>query len=366
MKSYLGNNNDSERKLVTIQKISDVLPIKDADNIELVLIEGWQCVSKKGEFNPGDKCVYFEIDSLLPLESQYKFLEKSSYKEGNEYNPSGYRLKTMRLRGELSQGLALPIHVIPYDLSQYDIGDDVTKVLNVVKYLKPEVTGIFGEMKGDYSKFSTKTDELRLQSNLEFLDFMKGKPYIITEKADGTSTTFEFSNNELKVYGRERQYTLTDDSTITRFMDKIDIKDKFASIVNKDKSCEGYILKGELVGPKIQSNLMNLRELKVLTFTFEKIVRGYGLRQGFNALTELSNDLDLETVKLIERGDSFNYTLDDLLEIAKGKYDNSTKHREGIVIRLDIDNMKDVNKLTRQEREFSFKVINNDYLLKEK
>lgn len=94
-----------KRKLASIRKISEVLSIEGADNIELVKVDGWNCVTKKDEFQVGDLCIYFEIDSFLPILPELEFLRKSSYKKmcGKE----GFRLKTIRLRGQLSQGLVL-------------------------------------------------------------------------------------------------------------------------------------------------------------------------------------------------------------------------------------------------------------------
>ena len=93
------------RKLATIQKISEVKPIPGADFIELVVIKGWQCVAKKGEFKPEDSCVYFEVDSYLPIDERFEFLRKTSYRN-NEFMGEGFRVKTVKFRGEISQGLA--------------------------------------------------------------------------------------------------------------------------------------------------------------------------------------------------------------------------------------------------------------------
>ena len=93
------------RKLATIRQVKDVLPINGADLIELIRVDGWQCVSKKGEFKPGDTGVYFEIDSFLPVEQRYEFLRKSSYRKMPD-DTEGFRIKTIKLKGVLSQGLS--------------------------------------------------------------------------------------------------------------------------------------------------------------------------------------------------------------------------------------------------------------------
>ena len=111
--------------LVSIQEIHGTEPIEGADRIELVKVLGWQCVANKGDFKPGDKCLYFEIDSFLPICDKFEFLRKSSYRK-NEYMGEGFRIKSVRLRGQLSQGLALPLSDFP-EFSDYEIGQDVSE-----------------------------------------------------------------------------------------------------------------------------------------------------------------------------------------------------------------------------------------------
>ena len=84
------------RKLATIQKIADVKPIDRADAIELVLIKGWQCIAKKGEFKKGDMCIFYEVDSYLPIDTRYEFLRKNSYRN-NAFMGEGFRIKTITM-----------------------------------------------------------------------------------------------------------------------------------------------------------------------------------------------------------------------------------------------------------------------------
>ena len=92
-----------ERKLASIQKVLDLQPIEGADVIEVATINGWKLVVKKGEFEVGDLAVYFEIDSFLPIREEFEFLRKSSYKKMGD--KEGFRLRTIKLRGQISQGL---------------------------------------------------------------------------------------------------------------------------------------------------------------------------------------------------------------------------------------------------------------------
>ena len=98
------------RKLASIQTITNIEPIENADAIELAHVLGWQCVVKKNEVAIGDKVVYFEIDSFLPIRPEFEFLRGSSYRN-SELLGEGFKLKTMKFRGQISQGLVLPISI---------------------------------------------------------------------------------------------------------------------------------------------------------------------------------------------------------------------------------------------------------------
>jgi RNA ligase (TIGR02306 family) len=175
------------RKLVTTQKISEVRPIPDAEFIELVVIKGWQCVAKNGEFKPNDLCIYFEVDSYLPIDGRYEFLRKTSYRN-NDYMGEGFRVKTVKFRGEISQGLALPVSAFP-EVSASAEGADVTGLLGVRKWEMPEQVSSAGVAVGDKPYGIPTTDETRIQSIPEFLEHFNGKPYYISTKMDGTSCT---------------------------------------------------------------------------------------------------------------------------------------------------------------------------------
>ena len=116
-----------ERKLASIQRICKVLPIEGADAIEMVMVNSWKVVSKKGEFKEGDLCVYFEIDSFLPMEKDFEFLRKSSYKKMGDLE--GFRLKTIKLRGQVSQGLCLPLSILEKE-------DEVKRVQSELEELR--------------------------------------------------------------------------------------------------------------------------------------------------------------------------------------------------------------------------------------
>jgi RNA ligase (TIGR02306 family) len=153
-----------ERKLVSIQRVTDVSPIDGADRIMRARVLGWDVVIRKGELVVGDLCVFFEIDSLLPEGQPWaEFLR-----------PRRFRVKTTRLRGVLSQGLALPVSILPGEVPP--VGTEVRDRLGVVKY-EPPVPDT-QEVGGPFPGQVPKTDEIRLQSALGVLDELRGHDFV--------------------------------------------------------------------------------------------------------------------------------------------------------------------------------------------
>lgn len=189
------------RSLATIRTLDSISPIEGADKIELAHIGGWQCVVEKGKFNPGDQGVFFEIDSALPYEDErYAFLRERCGKRW--INAQGevicqvIRIKTAKFKGQISQGLFLPVREFP-EIAQQNGQYDVTSVLKIQHYdeLKEKmdlVTGkarISGEQKGNFPSFIPKTDEERLQNLTDYFEKMKNVEFECTEKFDGSSMT---------------------------------------------------------------------------------------------------------------------------------------------------------------------------------
>lgn len=150
------------RKLASIQKIWDVMPIEGADRIELVRVLGWQCVAKKDEFKKGDLCVYYEVDSFLPIKPEYEFLRSSSYKN-TDIVGEGFRLRTQKFRGQISQGLCLPLRVLDgTGWTNFEIGTDVTDILGVRKWEIEERATTGGTVIGTLPRDIPHTDETRV------------------------------------------------------------------------------------------------------------------------------------------------------------------------------------------------------------
>ena len=190
------------RQLVSIQTVNAVEPIAGADAIERVRVLGWWVVAKKGDYRPGDRVVYAEIDSLLPERPEFEFLRASSFRParvdpatGAVEQPGGFRIKTVRLRGQVSQGICFPLGILP-EGAPAEEGSDVTNLLGVVKWEPPLPVGMGGRIKGAFPGFLPKTDETRVQLLEETLARHRGRTFYATEKLDGTSfTAFVFEGD---------------------------------------------------------------------------------------------------------------------------------------------------------------------------
>ena len=199
-----------ERALATIRKCSEIVPIDGADKIELAKVDGWQCVVEKNAFKPGDLGVYIEIDSFLPIEARWEFLRKSSFRKMGEQE--GFRIKTMKMMGQLAQGLFKPLKDFP-EISETAIGTNVTKVLNIVIYDPPIPASLSGMTKGLYPSFITKTDQERIQNNKQYFDIYKDMLWEVSIKLDGTSTTFYFNEGQFGVCSRNLELKEEDTNT---------------------------------------------------------------------------------------------------------------------------------------------------------
>lgn len=211
------------RRLVTIRKINALTPIEGADVIEKATVDGWDVVVKKGEFEVGQYCVFFEIDSFLPVENPtFAFLTGSSDKI-DEFGTRRFRLRTKKLRGVTSQGLALPVSVLPtlellmvVDFTNHDTIDNhavdamletleetrngIEEFLNVTKYERPDERNGGGgnscKPAGNFPITIPKTDEDRVQNIFgKYSETMKGVGFRKSLKLDGSSETIAFFSN---------------------------------------------------------------------------------------------------------------------------------------------------------------------------
>lgn len=340
-----------KRKLASVQYVHHVMPIEGADKIECVHILGWQCVANKGQFQVGDLCVYFEVDAFLPLNENYEFLRTSSYKK-SELMGEGFRLKTMKFRGQISQGLVQPLSILPD--GDYKPGDDVTDLLEVRKWEIEEKMTSGGTVIGEFPYGITKTDELRVQSYPELIkEFKKASAYYISTKMDGTSVTMYWKDGKFGVCGRNYEYEDNDKCAMWRYAHEHFIEERLSECHITDVA-----IQGEFCGAGIQKNRLKL--IKPEWYVFTVIDLKTRRRYSLSDMQDLCKKIGLVMVPIEELGEEFPYgSIEELLERAKGKYD-SGMNKEGIVIR-PIEPV--YSKII--EGPLSMKVLNNEYLLKD-
>lgn len=345
------------RNLATIQKIKAITPIEGADRIELAHVLGWQCVVNKGVFQPGDLAVYFEIDSFLPVRPEFEFLRASSYKK-TELLGEGFRLRTQRFRGEISQGLCLPLSILD-DTGWHGLpeGTDVTKLLGVRKWEIPESVSSSGTIIGTLPREIPKTDETRIQAEPELLEAFRGLPYYISTKMDGTSSSCSIDEDGVfHVTGHNYEYKDDGKSAFYELLKIRHTEDKMRSLI-REWDIKSLVIQGEFCGEGIQSNRLRLKKPEWYVFT----VLINGKRVGLNPMLEVCESLSLEPVPIEEREKDLlaRYpTVEALLKRADGNYPNGGK-KEGIVIR-PIDPVY----CPLISAPLSMKIINNKYLLK--
>lgn len=329
------------RKLASIQKVLELNPIAGADRIEVASVLGWSVVVKKGEFAVGDPVIYCEIDSVLPEKPEFEFMR-----------PRKFRVKTARLRGQLSQGLCFPVDILPSQDQDLSVGTDVTEILGIKKFVPKWAPRRPANIIGPRPSYVPKTDEPRIQSNIELLEEMRGKVCYVSTKIDGCSGTFLHLDGE--VFCCSRNFSFRDEPGDRHW----EAARKY-SILEKLKEAGNYAVQGEIAGPGIQRNLLGLTEIDFFAFNVFDIQRGKYLDyEDFRAFCE---KWEIPTVPVDDDSLVFNHSLPELLEMAKGSY-ASGNYREGIVIRP----LKEQPSSALGGSRLSFKVINNDFLLKEK
>lgn len=336
------------RKFASVQYVHDVWPIEGADRIECIGVLGWKCVAKKGEFSKGDLCVYFEIDSFLPIDPRFEFLRSSCYKK-SELLGEGFRLRTQRFRGQISQGLCLPLSILGE--GDWSIGDDVTQTLGVRKWETAERATESGTIIGILPDGVPKTDETRVQAEPGLLQEFLGRPYYITTKMDGTSVTMYRIDGHFGVCGHNYEYADDGKCFFWKWAHANEIEKRLVA-----EGLDNIVIQGEFCGAGIQGNRVKLKRPQWFVFTVrDAALRG---RLGLGDMRDICDRLELDMVPVEEEGAVFSYgSVDEMLERARGSYPNGGP-KEGIVVRpLEPVYSELVS------APLSMKVVNNDYLL---
>lgn len=340
------------RSLASVQIVDSVEPIFGSDNIEKIRVLGWTLVARKGEFRPGDKCFYFEVDSILPEWSMFDFMKSSHY-----------RIRAKKIRSIISMGLAIPVRGINRT-SDLFVGQDVTEEFEVKKWEPKDNLADGWQVKGPRPKFVPKSDETRIQFLPSILgDITEDLDFISTVKYDGTPGYFYFKDGEFGVCSRNMEirdlsgFVGADSNVYWYVCNKYNIQKNLHNLgIN-------FVIQGEICGPGINKNRLGLKEPGFYVFDVYDISRqeyfGHDERLNFCEAFGLEHVEVDENVRVPDPSQGFHSFVDDLLEQAKGAYPNGYP-REGIVVRT-----KEPHFSAEMQGRISFKVLNSDHLLKE-
>lgn len=357
------------RKLASIKTISDLMPIEGKDRIVLAMIDGWSVIVKKDEFKIGDKCVYIEIDSVLPEKEDFEFLRKNNF-----------RIKTMKMAGVISQGICFPLSILPAkNKGEYEVDEDVTEVLGVKQYEKTmdkEPTEVSDNQKKKYPhflmrmawfrklvlpkkkannfpSFISKTDETRIQ-NMPFI--LKDKrDWIVTEKVDGQSGTFCLVRHKSKVpfikdkfeyivCSRNLRLTAKDNSSYWRVSDRYQIENALRNMIG-DR--DWIALQGECVAPNVQGNKYKVTEADLYVFN---LIYPTGRMDSVTAKS-ICNQHGLNFVPILATDYVLPDSVNEVLDYAHGQSVLGDTLREGLVFRS-------------KDGKQSFKAVDPLFLLK--
>lgn len=368
------------RNLASIQRIISLDRIEGADQIEKATVLGWTVVVKKGEFKAGEFVVYCEVDSVLPDKPEFEFLRDRKF-----------RIRTIKLRGQVSQGICFPLSILP-DISYFVEGLDVTDTLGITKYEPNQdelriakqsgkikypswmpqwvqriahrfefVRNYYRQNSGQKSfpSLIPKTDETRVQVLQPLLDKYNGIRCYYTEKLDGSSITVYQINDSFGVCSRNIDLKRDENDKFWATVIKHDLERKFKKVFGNTN----VAIQGELVGPGIQGNKYKLTEPDIYFFNVFWIQKfAYG---DLHDLLLVCRSLNEKTVPILNDNYTLTNSIPELVDLSKGKSIlNGTTIREGIVIRplKEIEDKELHCQLVKNR--ISFKSVNPDFLLK--
>ena len=405
-------NKSGERELAYVVLIDGIEPILGYDRVETAIVGGWHVIVQKDQFKVGDPAIYFEIDSRVPKDKEcFAFLEKRNYK-----------IKTLKMCKTISQGLlmhpsdfgwkividsATPMIFNPDKGEVYFATDEsrfLTKILGVTyaddednqrkapsvdKYKKmaqrhPNIFKkpwarwlmkrswgrkimffLFGkkkDKKNGWPSWVQKTDEERIQ-NMPWILNDTGR-WIITEKIDGSSTTFTMKRgkrgkNEFYVCSRNVCFDSIDkpcyyDTNIYWEMaQKYDMYNALTKLLEFTPEAEWVTVQGETFGAGVQKRdySMDGHDFKAFNLIFSHCGR-YGTLVmqtilecvGVPCVPVVNDEFYFDEIKGENKVDS-------LLEMATGNSAIDGKPREGFVLRS-------------ADSTQSFKAVSNSFLLK--
>ena len=354
------------RKLASIKRISNILPIEGKDRIALAVVDGWQVIVQKADYEVGGLCVFCEIDSVFPEKPEFEFLRSK-----------GFRIKTMKMAGVISQGICFPLSILPPKPNgEYELEEDVTDILGIVQYEATKDNDpvpkkeskkyprwlmriplfraivLRKKKKGDFPSFISKTDETRIQNAPFYLEI--DATWVATEKVDGQSGTFALLRHkriwpfkdkfEYIVCSRNLRLPEPDNSSYWKVSEKYKIKNVLRNLIGKR---DFVAIQGECVGPGIQGNKYKFDETDLYVFN---LIYPDGRASSPRAKSIIENH-GMKFVPIIDTNVRLPKTVNEVLDMAHGDSVLGNTIREGIVFRS-------------QDGKQSFKAVDPLFLMK--
>ena len=384
-------NEKKERELAYVVKVDEIRPIEGADRVEVAIVNGWHIMVRKDQFKPGDLAVYFEIDSKVPAEEPFMFLE-----------PKHFKIKTQKyFKGTvISQGLLMSFEDFGWEKDAYKLGDFLTQKLKVTyaveednarkassvdKYKKMAQRhgklfyhqhfrwlmrrtwgkkilflffGKISDKKAGWPTWVAKTDEERVE-NMPWI-FDNKSPFVATEKIDGTSTTFtmkrgKFGKNDFYVCSRNVVFDkpdkncFYDTNVYIEMAEKYDIEKILESILTDDPTLDWVTLQGETYGAGIQKRDYGLKEHRFAGFNFITSKEG---RWDSVRAAKFMTQYNIPWVPILDE----NYILPDTIEELRAFSHSEGSRIDGVI--------KEGIVFRSQDGSMSFKCVDPEFLMK--
>jgi RNA ligase (TIGR02306 family) len=350
------------RTLASVKVIRAIEPIPNADTLEAVRIEGWTVVAKKGTYTVGEKVIYFEPDAMLPMIPQFEFLKARGTRwiqdESTGERFEGYRIKVIKLRGQFSEGLIAPLS--DFNLNQdIEVDTDLTDTIGVKKWEVAIPAQLRGKVKScTRPYFVPMTDETRVQTLRNCIAKFAGTQCYISEKVDGSSISVYLKDGVFGVCTRNTELDTSDESS--QFMKTVREMDVENKLRNLGKN---VLLQGELFGPGIQKNRMNLVKHRIVWYNVMDLDTNKFL--DYQDFVKFIENLGFTTVPILTTDYILDSDSDAILKMAEGKsVINPKSEREGIVIRPMVEMPNTGFSGLSYGGRLTFKAISQNYQVK--
>ena len=328
-------------ELAVVSTIDSIRPIEGRDRIEMATIENYNSIVAKDEYKVGDPAVYVFYDSILPADNpDFEFLRARCYSAKLD----GFRIRPMKMGGEVSEGLVLPMSVLPRG-REYHKGDIVTDVLRIRLYEPPE-EATPANVEGPYPTMIPKSDEENIEKDFQFREIWKDVEFYVTEKIEGSAGTwiYESETDKLRVFSHN--WEVGESGVWFDAARNENLKERMAAYCRSHGSAS-LVLQGEVIAPSVQKNIYRVSKAGIFIYG---MMTAEGRRYGFADMVDACAEMGLKTVPVLEKSAHMPETLEEMLSSCEGRSVLADVPREGVVWRA-----------VSAEKDIHFKVKSRPY-----